>query len=225
MIKRGNALKGGGLRGLVLFGCFVALAPLWARSGPRSEIQVERILIPAPTIYEVQRGLNPRQCVLVQKGQPGLRIVTWVVYRAKGQKARQLLQNRLVRPPQPTLYRVGLIGSLTSRGGFRTQNSFLSRRVLTMEATAYDPGPRSCRRYADGRTALGWRAGYGLVAVDPQVIPLGTLLYVEGYGMAIAADRGRAIRGNKIDLCYATRQQAIQFGRRKVRVHVLRPMR
>jgi hypothetical protein len=40
--------------------------------------------------------------------------------------------------------------------------------------------------------------------------------------MAIAADTGRAIRGHKIDLCYATRQQAIQFGRRTVRVHVLR---
>jgi hypothetical protein len=47
-------------------------------------------------------------------------------------------------------------------------------------------------------------------------------LYVEGYGMAIAADTGRAIKGNKIDLCYATRQQALQFGRRKVRVHILR---
>ena len=60
----------------------------------------------------------------------------------------------------------------------------------------------------------------GVVAVDPRVIPLGTLLYVEGYGFAIASDIGSAIKGNKIDLCYTTRKEALRFGRKKVRVHI-----
>ncbi|MFN4034147.1 MAG: 3D domain-containing protein, partial [Fimbriimonadales bacterium] len=87
--------------------------------------------------------------------------------------------------------------------------------------SAYTPH-RSGGGTGSGRTASGLPAGYGLVAVDPRVIPLGTVLYIEGYGMAIAADTGRAIRGHTIDLCFATRAQALQFGRRQVRVHILR---
>jgi 3D (Asp-Asp-Asp) domain-containing protein len=62
----------------------------------------------------------------------------------------------------------------------------------------------------------------GVVAVDPDVVALGTKLYVEGYGFAIAADRGRAIQGKRIDLCYNTRREALRFGRRVVKVHILK---
>ena len=63
--------------------------------------------------------------------------------------------------------------------------------------------------------------GYGVVAVDPRVIPLKSLVYVEGYGFAIAADTGGAIKGKRIDLCYPSRAMAKRFGRRNVRVHLL----
>jgi 3D (Asp-Asp-Asp) domain-containing protein len=87
-----------------------------------------------------------------------------------------------------------------------------------MSASAYDPNPRG----GTGRTSLGHRAKFGHVAVDPKVIPLGSLLYIEGYGFALASDTGGAIKGNRIDLCYNSRAQAFQFGRRKVKVHVLK---
>jgi 3D (Asp-Asp-Asp) domain-containing protein len=90
-----------------------------------------------------------------------------------------------------------------------------------MIATAYDPGPLSCGPYADGRTAIGLRAGHGVVAVDPNVIPLRARLYIEGYGPAIAGDVGGAIKGNRIDLGYNSRRAALQFGRRPVTVWVL----
>ena len=93
--------------------------------------------------------------------------------------------------------------------------------MLIMVATAYDPGPRSCGRYASGWTAIGMRAGKGVVAVDPSVIPLGTRLYIEGYGPAVAGDVGRAIKGRRIDLGYGTYREAIAWGRRTVRVYVL----
>lgn len=93
--------------------------------------------------------------------------------------------------------------------------------MLLMTATAYDPGPRSCGRFASGWTAVGMRAGKGVVAVDPSVIPLGTKLYIEGYGYAVAGDVGRAIRGRRIDLGFDTYGQAIAFGRRTVRVYVV----
>ena len=59
------------------------------------------------------------------------------------------------------------------------------------------------------------------VAVDPNVIPLGSRLYIPGYGEAIAADTGGAIVGNTIDLCMESYDEAIQFGRRSVEVYVI----
>lgn len=95
------------------------------------------------------------------------------------------------------------------------------KKVITLEATAYYPGPEDTWPYASGTTASGLKAGYGVVAVDPRVIKLKTLLYVEGYGFAIAADKGGAIKGKKIDLCFDTYEQAVQFGRKKVKVYLL----
>ena len=100
-----------------------------------------------------------------------------------------------------------------------------ARRAMTMVATAYDPGPASTGKSpghpAYGITASGMRAGYGVVAVDPRVIPLGTRLYIPGYGNAVAGDTGGAIKGNRIDLGYATYGEAIRYGRQSVTVYVL----
>lgn len=93
--------------------------------------------------------------------------------------------------------------------------------VLEMEASAYYPGPESTGVWADGITAAGLPAGYGVVAVDPEVIPLGTLLYISGYGLAIAGDVGSAIKGLKVDLGFDTYREALLFGRRSVQVYVV----
>jgi 3D (Asp-Asp-Asp) domain-containing protein len=72
-----------------------------------------------------------------------------------------------------------------------------------------------------GITCLGWRTRYGIAAVDPKVIALKSLVYVDGYGLAWAGDIGGDIKGNRIDLCYNTTKEALNWGRRKVRVYVL----
>lgn len=90
-------------------------------------------------------------------------------------------------------------------------------RVLTMQASAYsaqDPGNGNY-------TATGSRLKKGLVSVDPKLIPLGTRLYIEGYGYAVADDVGGAIKGHRIDLAYDSRSEALQFGRQTVKVYVL----
>jgi 3D (Asp-Asp-Asp) domain-containing protein len=92
---------------------------------------------------------------------------------------------------------------------------------MAMLATGYSDHPKSTAPYDDGVSALGLPAGYGLVAVDPQVIPLGTRLYVEGYGYGIAADVGGGINGRQIDLCFDSHQDALFFGRQWVKVHIL----
>lgn len=92
-----------------------------------------------------------------------------------------------------------------------------SARSIVMEATAYTAAEGS----GTGLTATGQPLQRGMVAVDPSVIPLGTKLYVEGYGYAVAADTGGAINGNHIDLAMDSVSEAMDFGRRQVVVHVL----
>lgn len=153
---------------------------------------------------------------VVQKGEAGEKEVKLLVYYKDGiQTTCQVVDTRIIRQPKDQIVVTSQGASLASRGGARV-------RTVRMMATAYEPGPRSCGRYATGRTATGMKAGRGVAAVDPRVIPLGTKLYVEGYGYCIAADTGGAIKGNKIDLCYDTYSEAIRFGRRYVTVHILK---
>lgn len=80
--------------------------------------------------------------------------------------------------------------------------------------SAYDPGNSQY-------TANGSFLRKGLVAVDPSVIPLGTRLYIPGYGYAIADDVGGAIKGNCIDLAFDSHREALDFGRRNVVVYIV----
>ena len=86
-------------------------------------------------------------------------------------------------------------------------------KTFEVEATAYT--------YTGNPTATGVWPREGLIAVDPRVIPLGTEVYVEGYGHAIAADTGGAIKGNIIDVFFPSLQRCIQWGRRPVVIHIL----
>ena len=83
--------------------------------------------------------------------------------------------------------------------------------TLTVTATGYS---------MPGRTATGAPTGWGVVAVDPSVIPLGTRLTIPGYGSGVAADTGGAIQGATIDLWFPTVAQANAWGRRTVTISV-----
>lgn len=95
-------------------------------------------------------------------------------------------------------------------------------QTFIMESTAYSSDPADT---LGGGTVTA--TGQNLltnpmaVAVDPNVIPLGTRLYVEGYGEAIASDTGGAIKGNIVDVHFSTYEQCIQWGRRQVKVTIL----
>ena len=97
-------------------------------------------------------------------------------------------------------------------------DSSMYSSVMAMEATAYLPTDGN----GAGITAMGIPATYGVAAVDPSVIPLGSRLYIPGYGEAVAADTGGAIYGYKIDLCMESYQEAMNFGRRTITVYVLK---
>ncbi len=84
-------------------------------------------------------------------------------------------------------------------------------RTMVVEATGYA---------LPGTTATGIPVGWGVVAVDPAVIPLGTRMTIPGYGEGVAADTGSAVRGNIIDLWFPTVGQALQWGRRTVTITI-----
>jgi len=94
-----------------------------------------------------------------------------------------------------------------------------------MEATAYTLSFECTGRHPGhplfGVTASGMMAQVGVVAVDTNVIPFHTRMYIEGYGFAVAGDRGGAIRGYKVDLFFDTREEVRQFGRRHLQVWIL----
>ena len=85
--------------------------------------------------------------------------------------------------------------------------------VMIFEATAY------C--YTGNRTATGTWPSRGTIAVDPTIIPLGTRLYVEGYGEGIAEDTGGAIQGHRIDLYMESEDECWDWGRRTVEVRIV----
>ena len=84
-------------------------------------------------------------------------------------------------------------------------------RTLTVDAVAY---------HLPGHTASGLPVGIGVIAVDPTVIPLGTRVFVPGYGPAVAADTGSAVKGLIIDLWMPTTAQARAWGRRTVTITI-----
>ncbi len=92
----------------------------------------------------------------------------------------------------------------------------------TLTATAYYAfGSGGNDINGNGITATGLRARKGIVAVDPRVIPLGTKLFIPGYGEALAADTGGWIKNDRIDLCFETLEECFRFGRRKIRVYLV----
>lgn len=176
----------------------------------------KRVALKIP--YAIEHQADPRLAqgkTVIRAGRYGKRIKT----------LRQLLQNgrvvktvtlglRRVEPSRPEVIDFGTARPV-SRGGTVPQFT----KVIRMSATAYWPDPA----WSSGYTYTGLKAQYGIAAVDPSVIPLGTHLYIPGYGFALAADIGGAIKGDRIDLCYDTLKQAQTWGLRQVNVYILGP--
>jgi len=186
----------------------------------REEEVVRRVSIPYGTWRWAEPSWEKGRVGILREGKPGVEEQRVRLIYENGKLVREeILSRTIVERPRAEIIGVG------TRVLFRTMQTPAGRirysDVLEMEATAYYPGPESTGRFADGRTATGMLAGHGVVAVDPAVIPLGTRVYVPGYGIAVAADVGSAIRGYRIDLAFDTYREALHYGRRRVQVYIL----
>ncbi|HWI63546.1 MAG TPA: G5 domain-containing protein [Symbiobacteriaceae bacterium] len=170
--------------------------------------------------FEVEREADRRMMMgetkEIQAGAPGLKEIRKVTYYEDGQEVgAEIIGEEIISEPVTQIVAFGT-GGVVSRGG----RDYRYTQELDMSATGYTAGKES-NPDGNGYTYTGMRAVRGVVAVDPRVIPLYTRVYVEGYGPAIAADIGGAIKGYKIDLCFDDLSEALNWGRRPVKVYIL----
>ncbi len=176
--------------------------------------QIETETQTTPLIITEQTRLtgNLRK-VLVRKG-----VVKEIVRRVEKtlhngtEASRKILKSKVIKHPSYTL-------TLLKNNNLPEKVYDLSKcKVLHLRATGYYVG----EKYVPSDTTyLGFKLQRGLVAVDPTVIPLGTRLYVKGYGYAYAADTGSAIKGLRIDLAVKDKYEEAKFNRYNVPVYIL----
>ena len=186
--------------------------------------EVELITLPYATIENKTNSVPQGRQHSRVEGEDGEKaITTSIVYIAGVEESRDYVGTEILREPVDAILDIGTgwLGSLTN---VNAPDFHYSQRVR-MEATAYTKYFGCTGKHPEdpgfGITASGRPVQHGIVAVDRSVIPLGTRLYVDGYGFAIAADVGGAIRGDKIDLYMSTIEEALRFGRRHIDVWIL----
>ncbi|MGI9860969.1 G5 domain-containing protein [Moorella naiadis] len=190
-----------------------------ATVGAGDTIKVIRVTTKTESIdkeipYRVERRPDPQRekgtISLVQKGEKGLQRETYRITMEDGQEVnRELVSSETIKEPVPEVIAVGTIDTASREG-----RTFQFERVFWATATAYT--------HSGAATASGAYPRVGTVAVDPAVVPLGTRLYVEGYGFGIAQDIGSAIKGDRIDVFLDTEADTYRWGVRRVRVYILR---
>ncbi len=165
--------------------------------------------IPYETVERTTKDLAPGETRVVQEGKNGTKtIVNKQIYEGSTLVSTEFVEEKIVTEPVDKIVEVGAQNVI---------NGYTYSKAISVRATAYTPYDAGCT----GITATGMKAGRGVVAVDPSVIPLGSKVYVPGYGVAIAADTGGAIKGNRLDVCVNSVSEAYSWGVRNVTVYVL----
>ena len=189
-----------------------------------SRLYVDQEILPYETIENHTGAVRSGRSHIRQEGVAGEHAITSQTIIIGGEETnREIVSSNVIAEPIPEIIDIGIgrLGALTDVAA----EDFHYVRMVRMEATAYTAGFSCTGKLPCDPwyriTASGRRVEHGVVAVDRTVIPLGTWLYVEGYGFAIAADVGGAIRGNKIDLFMECINAARQFGRRHINVWIL----
>jgi len=185
----------------------------------------EDVEIPFTSKEVSDSSLEKGKTKIKVKGANGLKRIVYSVTTRDGiETDKTVLSEKIVKKPTEQVVAVGTKPKSSQKKTVVTNagKSLNYSKKITVTATAYTAAPGK-------KTASGKVAQYGVVAVDPKVIPLGTKLYVEStddgkswqYGYCVAGDTGGAIKGNKIDLYFNSRNECLQFGRRSAILYVL----
>ena len=174
---------------------------------------VEKEAINFDIIVEKDSSLDSSVQKVKSEGVNGEKEITYqVLYKDGVEVSRNVKSTKTISEPQNKIVVKGTSQVYASRGGNITY-----KKKLNCIATAYSGHSNT----ATGRKPVRNIGGLSTIAVDPSVIPLGSKVYVDGYGYAIAADTGGAIKGNIIDLYLNTSSECTSWGRRPVNVLIV----
>ncbi len=165
---------------------------------------------------------------IVQQGEKGIVSRDYEIVKENGKEvSRTLIAEKTIKEPKKQIVSVGTkvvvadAGNVSNTTVSRDDSAPTGGKEFYVTATAYTAGCNGCTGITATGINLKANPNLKVIAVDPRVIPLGSKVWVEGYGYAIAGDTGGAIKGNKIDLHMATKAEAYQFGRRQVKIKVM----
>ncbi|MFL0584467.1 ubiquitin-like domain-containing protein [Solibacillus silvestris] len=157
---------------------------------------------------------------VVSEGKKGKVERTYSIVKENGKVvSKKLASEKVIKKPK---IKVVSVGTKVVTANVSRSSEPSSGKEFYVTATAYTPNCAGCSGISAAGLNLRANPDMKVIAVDPKVIPLGTKVWVEGYGNAVAADTGGAIKGNKIDVLVPTTSKAKSWGRKKVRIKVLK---
>lgn len=178
---------------------------------------------------------------VISEGKAGTVVKTFEVTKENGEEVNRELKNEEIKvasenrvvaigtkdPEPPKQELVTLASKTKSKSSAQetetnSSTSSSDEEILYMNATAFSAKCTGCSGVTATGIDLNNDPNLKVIAVDPSVIPLGTKVWVEGYGNAIAGDTGGAIKGNRIDVHVPTREDANRYGWKKVQVKILK---
>ncbi|MET3700050.1 uncharacterized protein YabE [Bacillus oleivorans] len=156
---------------------------------------------------------------VIQEGQEGQVSKVYQVVLENGKEvSRKLVETKTLKESQN---KIVAIGTQVQTASISRGAEAVSGKEFYVNSTAYTAYCNGCSGVTATGINLRSNPDIKVIAVDPSVIPLGSKVYVEGYGHAIAGDTGSAIKGNKIDVFFPTKEQAYRWGVRKVKITIL----
>ena len=198
--------------------------PVYAAENQENEETITRIVVSEKEVQDISSSF----LALATEGEAVQSAKTKIAAKEKAEKeaaekaaAEKAAKEQAAREAQATAEKEAAEQAAAEAAAQAATTQPVGQTFI-MESTAYSSDPADA---LGGGTVTA--TGQNLltnpmaVAVDPNVIPLGTRLYVEGYGEAIASDTGGAIKGNIVDVHFSTYEQCIQWGRRQVKVTIL----
>lgn len=192
----------------------------------------EKMPIDFKTVIKKDKDTLKSQSKVLQNGVKGEKSITLNVTYENGREVnRKVIKEMVVKEPQNKIIAQGTLSQIAVSRGASSKTSArslsakatpTSSKTLYVKATAYWAFNGVNNTYTfSGTKAVRDSDGYSTIAVDPNVIPLGTKLYVEGYGYAIASDKGSGVKGKFIDVFFNTREEASNWGVKYLNVKIL----
>ncbi len=168
--------------------------------------------IPYRTVYRYSNDLLKGQTRVTSYGHAGTLKVKHISEYVNGHRVQSSVQKQVISSAKERVVEIGTKHDTASLSSRSDMSIGPGMRTITVVATAYT---------GNGKTAAGWQAGPGIIAVDPSVIPLGTKVYIPGMGVVRAEDTGGSIVGNRIDIWMGSESQALNFGVRTITIYAL----